>query len=74
MSRGMNQKFKYLVAFDDYDQKIKHYRVDKMKQIKILEKNSYIHVDVAISPQFFGWILSLGDEVKITGPAKVVMK
>lgn len=121
----------YLVAFDDYDQKIKHYRVDKMKQIKLLEekragkeefkgfdmaayskmnfgmysgrkekvkiefnnymvgvfidrfgkdisivpideKNSYTHVDVAISPQFFAWILSLGDEVKITGPEKIV--
>jgi len=121
----------YLVAFDDYDQKIKHYRVDKMKQIEILdekrdgkdefkgfdmaayskmnfgmysgrkekvriefnnymvgvfidrfgkditiapvdEKNSYTHVDVAISPQFFAWILSLGDEVKITGPDAVV--
>lgn len=123
----------YLVAFDDYDQKIKHYRVDKMKQIKILdefrlgkdefkdfdmaayskmnfgmysgnkekvkiefnnymvgvfidrfgkditivpidEKSSYIHVDVAVSPQFFGWILSLGNEVKVTGPDRVVDK
>ncbi len=121
----------YLVAFDDYDKKIKHYRVDKMKQIHILEdmragkdefkgfdmaayskinfgmyngrkekvriefnnymvgvfidrfgkdimiasvddKNSYTHVDVAISPQFFAWILSLGDEVKVTGPENVV--
>ena len=121
----------YLVAFDDYDQKIKHYRVDKMKQIELLEekragkeefkgfdmaayskmnfgmysgrkekvkiefnnymvgvfldrfgkditiapiddKNSYTHVDVAISPQFFAWIMSLGDEVKVTGPAAVV--
>lgn len=121
----------YLVAFDDYDQKIKHYRVDKMKQIELLEekragkeefkgfdmaayskmnfgmysgrkekvkiefnnymvgvfidrfgkdisivpideKNSYTHVDVAISPQFFAWILSLGDEVKISGPEKIV--
>ena len=121
----------YLVAFDDYDQKIKHYRVDKMKQIELLEekragkeefkgfdmaayskmnfgmysgrkekvkiefnnymvgvfidrfgkdisivpideKNSYTHVDVAISPQFFAWILSLGNEVKITGPEKIV--
>lgn len=121
----------YLVAFDDYDQKIKHYRVDKMKQIELLDekragkeefkgfdmaayskmnfgmysgrkekvkiefnnymvgvfldrfgkditiasiddKNSYTHVDVAISPQFFAWIMSLGDEVKVTGPAAVV--
>ena len=121
----------YMVAYDDLDNKIKHYRVDKMKQIELLEekragkeefkgfdmaayskmnfgmysgrkekvkiefnnymvgvfidrfgkdisvvpideKNSYTHVDVAISPQFFAWILSLGDEVKITGPEKIV--
>lgn len=121
----------YLVAFDDYDQKIKHYRVDKMKQIELLdekragkeefkgfdmaayskmnfgmysgrketvkfefnnymvgvfldrfgkdisireidEKNSETRVEVAISPQFFAWVMSLGDEVKLTGPDAVV--
>lgn len=121
----------YLVAFDDYDRKIKHYRVDKMKQINVLEYsrdgesdfvgfdmaayskmnfgmyngrkehvkfefNNYMvgvffdrfgkdipikpldentsetRVEVAISPQFFGWVLSLGNEVKITGPTEVV--
>lgn len=121
----------YLVAFDDYDKKIKHYRVDKMKQITVLddkrdgkaefktfdlaayskmnfgmysgrreivkfefnnymvgvffdrfgkdipirpvdEKNSETHVEVAISPQFFAWVMSLGNEVKVTGPAAVV--
>ena len=121
----------YMVAFDNLDHKIKHYRVDKMMHISIEEdkragkevfkgfdmasyskmnfgmysgrkekvkiefnnymvgvfidrfgkdisivpideKNSYTHVDVAISPQFFAWILSLGDEVKITGPEKIV--
>ncbi|MCQ2536147.1 MAG: WYL domain-containing protein [Lachnospiraceae bacterium] len=121
----------YMVAFDNYDQKIKHYRVDKMKQIELLEdrrdgkeafkgfdmaayskmnfgmysgrkekvriefnnymvgvfidrfgkdisiipagdNSSCIHVDVAVSPQFFAWILSLGDEVKVTGPDSVV--
>lgn len=25
-----------------------------------------------VSPQFFGWILSLGNEVKVTGPDRVV--
>lgn len=29
-------------------------------------------VDVAISPQFFGWIFSLGREVKVVGPDEVV--
>lgn len=121
----------YLVAFDDYDQKIKHYRVDKMKQIELLdekragkeefkgfdmaayskmnfgmyngrketvkfefnnymvgvfldrfgkdisireidEKNSETRVEVAISPQFFAWVMSLGDEVKLTGSDAVV--
>lgn len=121
----------YLVAFDDQDQIIKHYRVDKMKSIHIsddrregeeLFKNfdmgeyskatfgmysgkktkvkiefpndmcgvfldrfgkditfhpidsthSELHVDVAVSPQFFGWIFSLGKEVRVTGPDEVV--
>ena len=121
----------YLVAYDDYDKVIKHYRVDKMKQIEILEdkrdgkaefkdfdmaeyskatfgmyhgrkeivkfefnnymvgvffdrfgkdipireideKNSETHVSVAVSPQFFAWVMSLGDEVKLTGPDNVV--
>ena len=30
------------------------------------------HVNVAVSPQFFGWIVSLGEEVRITGPESVV--
>jgi len=29
-------------------------------------------VEAAISPQFFGWIASLGPEIRITGPAPVV--
>ena len=121
----------YLVAFDDYDHKIKHYRVDKMKQITILEEkregkdefkdfdmatyskmnfgmyngrrevvrfvfnnymvgvffdrfgkdipiravddnNSETHVEVAVSPQFFAWVISLGNEVKLIGPDSVV--
>ena len=31
-------------------------------------------VTVAISPQFFGWIMALGDGIRITGPAPVVKK
>ncbi|WP_138304146.1 helix-turn-helix transcriptional regulator [Agathobacter rectalis] len=123
----------YIVAYDDLDQKIKHYRVDKMMRISILEemregkdlfknfdmvtyskttfgmysgqltkvhiqfKNemcgvfidrfgkeisfrkiddeySQVSVDVAVSPQFFGWIFSLGKDVKVTGPDEVVAK
>lgn len=121
----------YMVAFDDLDHKIKHYRVDKMMRISIEEEkrdgkdtfknfdmaeyskatfgmyqgqktkvkiqfanymcgvfidrfgkdisfrpiddeHSELHVDVNISPQFFGWIFSLGKDVKVTGPDEVV--
>lgn len=121
----------YLVALDDWDGRIKHYRVDKMNQIeltgerregreefrnfdmakyskstfgmfhgektrvsicfenskcgvffdrfgkdqfirKVDENHSEISVEVFVSPQFFGWIFSLGPEVKVTGPENVV--
>ena len=121
----------YMVAFDDLDKKIKHYRVDKMMHISIEEEkrsgkevfrnfdmaeyskatfgmyqgqkakvkiqfanymcgvfidrfgkdisfrpiddeHSELHVDVNVSPQFFGWIFSLGKNVKVTGPSEVV--
>ena len=121
----------YMVAFDDLDSKIKHYRVDKMMHISIEEEKrsgrdvfrnfdmaeyskatfgmyqgqkakvkiqfanymcgvfidrfgkdisfrpidderSELHVDVNVSPQFFGWIFSLGKDVKVTGPSEVV--
>ncbi len=121
----------YMVAFDDWDHKIKHYRVDKMMNISVEEErrdgkeefknfdmaeyskatfgmyqgkktkvkiqfanymcgvfidrfgkdisfrpvddeHSELMVDVNVSPQFFGWIFSLGNAVKITGPQEVV--
>ena len=121
----------YMVAVDDLDSKIKHYRVDKMMHISVEEEkrsgkevfrnfdmaeyskatfgmyqgqkakvkiqfanymcgvfidrfgkdisfrpiddeHSELHVDVNVSPQFFGWIFSLGKDVKVTGPSKVV--
>ncbi|MCF0185881.1 MAG: WYL domain-containing protein [Bacteroidaceae bacterium] len=123
----------YMVAYDDWDQKIKHYRVDKMMRISICDEkregkelfknfdmaayskttfgmysgqltkvqiqfknemcgvfidrfgkeisfrkidddHSQVSVDVAVSPQFFGWIFSLGKDVKVTGPDEVVEK
>lgn len=30
------------------------------------------YISVAVSPQFLGWVFSLGRDVRITGPAKVV--
>ena len=38
------------------------------------QDRSMIAVDVAVSLQFFGWIFSLGSDVKITGPSDVVDK
>ena len=121
----------YMIAFDDWDKKIKHYRVDKMKKlsideeeragkeefknfdmakyskatfgmyhgektkvgirfknrmcgvfidrfgndvtfIKIDDEHSEFYVDINVSPQFFGWIFSLGNDVKIISPDEVV--
>lgn len=36
------------------------------------QDRSMIAVDVAVSLQFFGWIFSLGSDVKVTGPDDVV--
>ena len=123
----------YLVAYDAFDDKIKHYRVDKMLHIRPTEEPrlgqarfeafdlahyatslfgmfageqtsvtlegdnamvgvlidrfgkdiSIVPIDdatfeakvtVAISPQFFGWIMALGNGIRITGPGPVVKK
>ena len=39
---------------------------------KVDENHSETRVEVAISPQFFGWVISLGNEVMLTGPGEVV--
>ena len=121
----------YLVAFSSEDGKIRHYRVDKMLDISIVnerregkqefkafdlphytkslfgmfggeekkvtieaandmvgvmidrfgkdiiiapigEERFRITVNVAVSRQFLGWIIALGEGVKITGPEEVV--
>lgn len=121
----------YLIAFDDYSKTCKHYRVDKMLKLEILDEkregeadfkaldmltyskatfgmyggekkkvklqfhnkmcgvfvdrfgkdisfrpvdaeHSVFAVDVYVSPQFFGWIFSLGRKVKVIGPDEVV--
>ena len=126
-----NDEYYYLVGYDAADDKIKHYRVDKMLKISITEEkregkkqfkqfdmarysrslfgmfggeetrvtleaeNSMVGVlvdrfgkdisikpvddrhfqttvNVAVSNQFFGWIMALGGKVKITGPDEVV--
>ncbi|MDO5156857.1 MAG: WYL domain-containing protein [Eubacteriales bacterium] len=36
------------------------------------DRHFKVAVEVAISPQFFGWVMGLGSGVKIVGPAEVV--
>ena len=121
----------YLVAYDSEDQKIKHYRVDKMLEISVTDEKRLgqeafgkfdmprysrslfgmfggdevkvtlevrndlagvmidrfgkdipmIPIDserfkaivtVAVSRQFLGWLIALGDGIRITGPDTVV--
>ncbi|MCR5774573.1 MAG: WYL domain-containing protein [Lachnospiraceae bacterium] len=121
----------YLIGFDDLSREIRHYRVDKMGQIEMIEERregkdrfkdfdivsytkmnfgmysgeikrvtiefpdemcgvfidrfgkdisfrksgsgrSRLSVDVAVSNQFFGWIMSLGPEVRLTAPEDVI--
>lgn len=121
----------YLVAYDENEDKIKHYRVDKMMRITVIDEkragkelfrnfdmaryskstfgmyggeeklvdilianhmcgvfidrfgkdidfrpvddaHSMLHVNVNLSPQFYGWIFGLGTDVKVTGPEDVV--
>lgn len=126
-----DNEYYYLVAYDSENEKIKHYRVDKMLNISLADekrsgkeklnrmditrytkslfgmyggeetkvtlevqntmvsviidrfgKDIYINpvdedhfqtsVNVQVSSQFLGWIMSLGDSVKIVGPEEVV--
>lgn len=126
-----DDEYYYLVAFDQKDSKLKHFRVDKILHIQLLEEAREIteefrnfdlaayaqktfgmfhgeeqqvklvcenrmagvmidrfgteismrpiddthfaaRVKVAVSPQFFGWVVSLGDAVVIEGPESVV--
>ena len=39
---------------------------------KVADRRSELNVDINVSPQFFGWLFSLGDDVKVTGPEEVV--
>ena len=121
----------YLVAFDAEEEKIKHYRVDKMVNLSVLDlsregreefrqfdatqysrrlfgmfggevmrvtfegSNEIVgilfdrfgkdipvipqgddrftaSIDIAVSPNFLGWVFSLGDKLRITGPEVLV--
>ncbi len=128
-----NDEYYYLIAYDAEERKIKHYRVDKMKDLSIVplkregqaafknfdmakytktlfgmfggeetkvtlecsndkagiiidrfgkdihlipkDENTFnVHINVIPSAQFLGWIISLGEGVKITAPSCVVQR
>ena len=128
-----DNEYYYLIAYDNENNKIKHYRVDKMLKISLVDeqregkeqykkfdiarytrglfgmfggeetkvtlevhnsmvsviidrfgKDIYItpvdeehfrtNVNVSVSSQFLGWIMSLGDKVRIVGPDEVVQQ
>lgn len=128
-----NDENYYLIGFDSESGKIKHYRVDKMLDLTLTEKNRegkasfrefdmalytkrhfsmfdgeeemvqlelenrmagvvidrfgkdvnivkadenhfYVRVKVAVSTQFLGWVIALGEGAKILGPENVVRK
>lgn len=129
---SLNDDNYYLIAFDSYTNSIRHYRIDKMNAIKLIEvqregkdifrtfdivdyskktfgmfagKEETITIEVAnhlvgvfidrfgeavsirknfenpdtvivkisvhVSPQFYGWIFGLGNEIKIISPQSV---
>lgn len=128
-----DDEYYYLIAYDSEASCIKHYRVDKMKDLSVSEQprkgqtdfrrfnvakysksvfgmyggeetlvtlecrndlagviidrfgkdvtrfpkgedTFTVHVNVIPSDQFIGWIIGLGDGVKITGPQQVIRK
>lgn len=123
----------YLIAYEDKQQSIRHYRVDKMLQIELCEElregkelfeqfdtanyskkmfgmyggkeetiqiqfrnnmagvvidrfgkdislqkvdteHFKIHVNIAVSQLFFGWLISLGEDARLIGPENVLMQ
>ena len=44
----------------------------KVKMVPVDEGHFTVDVEVAVSPQFFGWIVSLGHAVEIYGPPNVL--
>lgn len=68
----------YLVAYDEVSQKIKHYRVDKMEHIEILEENrngmrEFLKLDFpAYKKQVFGMFGGTPQTVKIRFNNKLV--
>ena len=67
------QKIKVKIRFANYTCSVFIDRFGKDISFRpIDDEHSEFHVDVNVSPQFFGWIFSLGKDVKVVGPGEVV--
>ena len=44
------------------------------KLTKVDEEHFEVSVEVAVSDQFFGWVIALGDNVRIIGPQNVMQQ
>ncbi len=71
MFGGKEQTIKLKVANDLVGVMIDRFGKDIM-MIPADDQHFTMHVDVHVSGQFFGWIMSLGEGVKIIGPDEVV--
>ena len=71
MYGGKEQKVKLLVENHLAGVMIDRFGKDIM-MFPADENHFTIHVDVRVSGPFFGWIISLGQGVKIVGPDEVV--
>ena len=45
-----------------------------VRLVPVDDEHFTVDVEVAVSPQFFGWIISLGYSVEIYGPPNVLAK
>ena len=67
------QKIKVKIQFANYMCGVFIDRFGKDISFRTIDdEHSELHVDVNVSPQFFGWIFSLGKDVKVVGPEEVV--
>ena len=46
----------------------------EVRMLPVDEEHFRVSVDVAVSPQFFGWLSALGPRVRLTGPEEVVRR
>ncbi len=46
----------------------------KVKMVPVDDERFMVDIEVAVSLQFFGWLIALGDGVKIVGSEDVIMR